>query len=373
MAFSIHDYLNELRSLVNVDCGTLSIEGIEIIVDIMEEKYIDLGWDVKRVPCGVAGTALEIRNKPETDSIDIMIIGHMDTVFPVGTVAERPMHNDDERAYGPGVADMKAGLLNVVYALRGLDKSVLDALSICVCMNPDEETGSMYSEEWLKSVAVKAKKVLVAEPGRPDYSLIKARKGMARYRVSFHGKAAHAGNDLQNGRSAIVEMANWILFLNNMTNFTTGTTFNIGLVKGGSGANVVADFAEIIVDVRLWDNEDYKKADVKIYDLAKTPFVDGVTITIEREVIKPSMTPSKETEVYMTLVEEAGKELNMPITWESVGGLSDANLTASLGIPSLDGFGPSGAALHSANEYLDLKTVEPRIKLLQQVLIKIAS
>ncbi|MCD9544386.1 M20/M25/M40 family metallo-hydrolase [Photobacterium carnosum] len=372
MSFSLNNYLEELRPLINLDCGTLTVDGIDVIATTMAQKYLDLGWNVKRIDCGIAGTGLEVRNKPLADHIDVMLIGHMDTVFPIGTAAARPMTHDNERAYGPGVSDMKSGLLSVVYALRDLDPTALDALSICVCMNPDEEIGSLHSETWLKSVAVNAKHVLVAEAARADGSLVKARKGMARYRLSFHGKAAHAGNEPQNGRSAITEMAHWILAINAMTDFDSGTTLNAGVVSGGAGANIVPDFAEVVVDVRFWDNDEYAAVDAQIRTLTETPFIDGVTITVEREAHKPSMVPSPQTEVLMAQVEAVGKELGIDITWQAVGGGSDANLTAVLGIPTLDGFGPIGAGFHSADEWLDLASIEPRIRLLQQVLVKIS-
>lgn len=372
MSFSLNNYLEELRPLINLDCSTLTVDGIDVVATTMAQKYLDLGWNVKRIDCGIAGTGLEVRNKPQADHIDVMLIGHMDTVFPVGTAAARPMTHDNERAYGPGVSDMKSGLLSVVYALRDLDPTALDALSICVCMNPDEEIGSLHSETWLKSVAVNAKHVLVAEAARADGSLVKARKGMARYRLSFHGKAAHAGNEPQNGRSAITEMAHWILAINALTDFDSGTTLNAGVVSGGAGANIVPDFAEVVVDVRFWDNDEYAAVDAQIRTLTETPFVDGVTITVEREAHKPSMVPSPQTEVLMAQVEAVGKELGIDITWQAVGGGSDANLTAVLGIPTLDGLGPIGAGFHSADEWLDLASIEPRIRLLQQVLVKIS-
>ena len=225
MNFSLNEYLEELRPLIDVDCGTYTVEGIEFIATQFEAKFAEMtGWSVKRVDCGKAGLGLEIRNKPEADVIDVMMIGHMDTVFPVGTAAARPMTNDAEKAYGPGVSDMKSGLLNIVYAMRNLDQAVLDKLSICICMNPDEETGSLDSVEWIQSVAKNAKNVLVAEAARADGGLVKARKGMAGYKITFKGVAAHAGNEPENGRSAITEMANWILAINAMTNFESGTT-----------------------------------------------------------------------------------------------------------------------------------------------------
>ncbi|EEX94514.1 carboxypeptidase G2 [Vibrio orientalis CIP 102891 = ATCC 33934] len=373
MNFSLNDYLQELRPLIDVDCGTYTVDGITFIADQFEAKFAELaGWQVKRIDCGKAGVGLEIRNKPEAEQIDVMLIGHMDTVFPVGTAELRPMTTDAEKAYGPGVSDMKSGLLNVVYAMRNLDQTVLDKLSICICMNPDEETGSLDSVEWIQATAKQAKNVLVAEAARADGGLVKARKGMARYKLTFSGVAAHAGNEPENGRSAITEMANWIIAINAMTNFESGTTLNVGIVSGGAGANIVPEHAEAIVDVRFWSNAEYDDVDTELNGLTQRPFIDGVSIQLEREAYKPSMVPSEQTESLMALVEQAVEELSIDINWKEVGGGSDANNTAILGVPTLDGLGPIGAGFHSDQEYLLLESIEPRIKMLMRVLEKLA-
>ncbi|WP_162047747.1 M20 family metallopeptidase [Vibrio taketomensis] len=374
MNFSVEQYLEELRPLIDVDCGTYTLEGIEFIAAQFEAKFAEMaGWSVKRVDCGKAGVGLEIRNQPQADVIDVMLIGHMDTVFPVGTAAARPMTTDAEKAYGPGVSDMKSGLLNMVYAMRNLDQAVLDKLSICICMNPDEETGSTDSVEWIQSVAKTARNVLVAEAARADGSLVKARKGLAGYKLTFTGKAAHAGNDPQAGRSAITELANWILAINSMTNFESGTTLNVGVVNGGTGVNIVPDHATALVDVRFWNNDEYADVDAKLNAMMAQPFVDGVSIEMERETYKPSMVASEKTHALMALVEESAQELDIAIGWQEVGGGSDANNTAILGVPTLDGLGPIGAGFHSDLEYLQLDSIEPRIRLLMRVLEKIAA
>lgn len=373
MNFSLNDYLAELRPLIDVDCGTYTVDGIKFIADQFEAKFAELaGWQVKRIDCAKAGVGLEIRNKPEAEQIDVMLIGHMDTVFPVGTAELRPMTTDAEKAYGPGVSDMKSGLLNVVYAMRNLDQAALDKLSICICMNPDEETGSLDSVDWIQATAKQAKNVLVAEAARADGGLVKARKGMARYKLTFSGVAAHAGNEPENGRSAITEMAHWIIAVNAMTNFESGTTLNVGIVSGGAGANIVPEHAEAIVDVRFWSNAEYDDVDTELNGLTQRPFIDGVSVQLEREAYKPSMVPSEQTESLMALVEEAADELSIDINWKEVGGGSDANNTAILGVPTLDGLGPIGAGFHSDQEYLLLESIEPRIKMLMRVLEKLA-
>lgn len=373
MSFSLEEYLNELRPLINVDCGTYTLDGIDFIAEQFENKFLQLaGWQVKRIDCDRAGVGLEIRNKPESELIDVMLIGHMDTVFPPGTAAQRPMTLDSQKAYGPGVSDMKSGLLNIVYAIRKLSQSALDKLSICICMNPDEETGSLYSHQWIQNIAKKARYVLVAEAARADGSLVKARKGMARYKIEFSGIAAHAGNEPEKGRSAITEMAHWILAINQMTNLSSGTTLNVGVVSGGTGANIVPDQAQAIVDVRFWNNQEYDDINHQLISMIEQPYLNGVKISLHREAYKPAMIPSDETQSLMSIVEQVGSEIGLDIHWQAVGGGSDANVTAILGIPTLDGFGPIGAGFHSEEEYLLLDSIESRIKLLINLLERLA-
>lgn len=365
----LDQYIEELRPLINVDCGTNTPEGVNQIAKLMQKKYQDLGWHTELVDLGsVVGNGVFATNKPDAQQYDVLLVGHLDTVFPVGTVAERPMSNDDHRAYGPGVADMKSGLLNILWAIRQLDNADLNRLSIAVTMNPDEEIGSPHSHKWIGEYAKKSKCVLVAEAARIDGSLVKARKGAANYKLSFVGKASHAGNSPEQGRSTINELAHWILAINQLAKPDVGTTLNVGIVKGGDAANIVPDKAEAIVDLRYRSNEEYTRVNQALIDMTKTSFTPDIKITLTPLSMSPAMDPTSETEKLMALVERCGKEEGIEITWQSVGGGSDANHTAALGIPSLDGFGPIGGNFHSPLEYLDLDSVLPRIKLLKRVI-----
>ncbi|MCW7554182.1 M20 family metallopeptidase [Endozoicomonas gorgoniicola] len=371
--FNLEAYLEALKPLVNIDCGTNTPAGVARIADMMTEKYENIGWQVTREDFGEqVGPGLLVTNKPGAEQFDIMLIGHMDTVFPEGTVAEWSLTHDDEKAYGPGCADMKSGLLNVFLAVSSLPEDVLDRLNIAVVMNPDEETGSTFSGEWLKAIAKKSKCVLVAEAARADGSLVKARKGMAHYVVEFNGKAAHAGNEPEKGVSAITELAHWISTLNQETNFETGTTLNFGTVKGGTGSNVVPDFASTDLDIRFWDNDAYAALEQKIADMVANPSLEGISINMIRKAYKPAFTPNEDSEKLMALIEATGKDIDLPITWQAVGGGSDANLTGSLGIPTVDGLGPIGGAMHSRNEFMVLGSIAKRLELLRNVIINIA-
>lgn len=364
----LNQYIEELKTLVNVDCGTRTLEGVATVADRMQALWDAEGWHTERVALGdKVGPGLFVSNKPQADKFDVLLVGHLDTVFAPGTVAERPMSEDETRLYGPGVADMKSGLLNILWAMRGLNAADKTRLSIAVAMNPDEETGSVWSHEWIGELAKHSRCVLVCEAARADGSLVKARKGMAGYQLTFSGVAAHAGNEPEKGRSAINALAQSILAVNALADNTRGTTLNIGVVAGGSAGNVVADSASAELDVRFWENEEYHRIHQALTALCEKGFLDGVTTTLTRLNHKPAMAASEETQRLMQRVEAAGKEEGIDIRWQAVGGGSDANHTAALGIPTLDGFGPIGAGFHSPAEWLDKASIEPRIRLLQRV------
>jgi glutamate carboxypeptidase len=181
----LEKYIEELRSLVNIDCGTQTREGLAEVAEIMCKFWQQEGWHTDTVDLGSAvGPGLFVTYKPATEQFDVLLVGHLDTVFPVGTVAERPMGRDEIRLYGPGVSDMKSGLLNILWAIRSLATehhkrlSIAIAIAIAIAMNLDEETGSIHSHEWIGALAKRARCVLVCEAARADGSLVNARTGV---------------------------------------------------------------------------------------------------------------------------------------------------------------------------------------------------
>lgn len=362
-------YIEELKTLVNVDCGTQTLEGVARVADIIESLWQREGWHTEQVNLGDnVGPGVFVSNKPQAEQFDVLLVGHLDTVFPAGTVACRPMRQDATRLYGPGVSDMKSGLLNILWAMRGLDAADKERLAIAVAMNPDEETGSVWSHEWIGELAKRSRCVLVCEAARADGSLVKARKGMAGYHLTFSGVAAHAGNEPEKGRSAITALASSILAINALADLDKGTTLNVGVIHGGSAANVVAESAIAELDVRFWENDEYDRVHHALNALCEKGFFEGVTTSLTRVNHKPAMAASEATQALMKQVEAAGREEGIPITWQAVGGGSDANHTAALGIPTLDGLGPVGAGFHSPTEWLDIASIEPRIRLLRRVI-----
>ncbi|OAN18278.1 peptidase M20 [Photobacterium jeanii] len=367
--FELETYLEQLAQLVNIDCGSHTPAGIAKVADVITPMFEQIGFTVTRhQPHPDAGPCLFITNKPNADHYDVMLSGHMDTVFPEGTVAARPMSFDSEKVYGPGATDMKSGILSAWYALKSLSSQELENLAIVVALNCDEEIGSIYSREWLESIARQSRQVLVCEASRPTGNLIRSRKGNAKYEIEFHGVASHAGSALAEGVNAIYELSHWSLAIKDMVNLETGTTMNVGIIEGGMAVNVVPDYAKATVDLRFWNTDEAKAIHEKLLSMAETPFEQGAKVTVNRLTFKPSMQPSSDTETLIKLVSEEAEKLNIVYGWEDAGGGSDGNFTAAIGTPTLDGFGPMGAGFHSEKEYLLIDSIEPRIALLANTL-----
>ncbi|MCW8327321.1 M20 family metallopeptidase [Photobacterium sp. SDRW27] len=369
LCFELPTYLKQLEKLVNVDCGSYTPEGIAVIADVLTPMFEQIGFTVVRHQLDEkAGPCLEITNNPGAEHYDVMLSGHMDTVFPEGTVATRPMTYDEEKVYGPGATDMKSGILSAWYALQMLTTEERERLSIVIALNCDEEIGSVYSRHWLESIARKSRQVLVCEASRPTGNLIRSRKGNAKYEIEFHGVASHAGSALAEGVSAIYELSHWSLAIKDMVNLDTGTTMNVGIIEGGMAVNVVPDYAKATVDLRFWNTDEAQAIDERLREMSESPFEKGAKVTVNRLTFKPSMQPTADTQALIRLVSEEAEKLNIVHGWEDAGGGSDGNFTAAVGTPTLDGFGPMGAGFHSDKEYLLIDSIEPRIKLLANVL-----
>ncbi|SKC42382.1 M20 family metallopeptidase [Maledivibacter halophilus] len=371
LKFDLNRYLEELEVLVNIDSGSNYPEGVKKVADFFKKKYLEIDWLIKEHKFDDSvGPCLEIKNC-EVDEYDILFIGHMDTVFPAGTVDKRPFSVQNSRAYGPGVIDMKSGLLSLYYVINFLDIDKYKNPSFCIALNSDEEISSKFSSEWIESLAKKSKYAFVLEPARKNGALVLERKGLAKYEVEFHGIAAHAGVEPEKGASAITELGHWIVELNKLNNIEIGTTVNVGVVSGGTKANVVADKALAEIDFRFKSKEEGEKIKVKMDELKNNPIVSKVNIIMNRTGYRPPMNPSKETIKLCGIIEEVGEKLGIDIKWASTGGGSDANFTSAAGTSSIDGLGPIGGNSHSESEYLEKNSIEPRIQLLKKIIEKL--
>lgn len=365
----IETYLNELECLVNIDSGSKDFEGINKVGLFFEKKFSELGWITQKVSMGEeCGPCWEMCNS-RLEDIDILLLGHMDTVFPRGTTQERPFRIEDAKAYGPGVADMKAGLLLGYYALKTLqENNKLMGTSVCFAFNSEEELSSTHTRPWLEKLARRSKLVLVLEPGRPNGALVTTRKGVGRYQIEFEGIAAHSGVNPEKGASAIGELGRWIVELHKLTDFTKGTTVNVGVVAGGTAANVVAEKASAKVDLRFSELSEFSKIDTTIRQLMAVPSVSGVKVAVTGGLTRPPMVPTERTKVVCQEIEKIGREYGLDIKWITTGGGSDGNFSAALGIPTIDALGPVGGSAHSPNEYIELSSILPRLQLLQGII-----
>ncbi|HIR22089.1 MAG TPA: M20 family metallopeptidase [Candidatus Aphodousia faecalis] len=369
----VQEFLKDLEKVVNVDAGTACTEGVKQVAETFKQHYEGIGFTARLVDLGdKVGPALFATNKPEATHYDVMLNAHLDTVFPAGTVAVRPMSIKGDRAYGPGVLDCKAGCMTIFYALKNLPKETLDKLSILVACNPDEETGSVSSHDWLKECASKSDRALIFEPAREGGELVCARKGSSTYKITFHGVSAHAGNNPERGRDAIYAMVKFIAAVKELADWDRGITLNFGMVRGGTVANVVADFAETELDLRVWNDDDYNEVNAKIMQLAQQEWVAGVTQEIVEKNHHGAMPLSEATKAMAGLIEEAAKLEGFDIAWVKAGGASDGNTTASMGVPTLDGLGPVGGEMHCDREYLEINSIEKHIKVAERFLTLIA-
>jgi PAS domain S-box-containing protein len=256
--FDLDNYLKELETIVNMDSGSSYPEGVAKVADFFIKKYKELGCYTDKVNLSPRiGPCVRVLTK-HTDRFDVLLVGHMDTVFPEGTTLKRPFRIKDRIAYGPGVVDMKAGLLSAYYVIKEWMSQKNREGSICLLMNSDEEIGSVYSTPWIKEHAAKSKVAFVLEPARSDGSFVIERKGTAKFEVIFRGVSAHAGVDPEKGKSAIVEMARWILELDELNDYEKGLTLNTGTVTGGTVVNMVANHAVMKLDTRF-KNPVYEK------------------------------------------------------------------------------------------------------------------
>lgn len=368
-------YLNQLEELVNIDSGSYDIDGINEIARLLASWYKDLGWHIKE-HCLLEGRKLlEISNKENCEYYDVMFVGHMDTVFPKGTVEKRPFRIQEDMCYGPGVGDMKNGDVAMYHVASNLNKNTFNKLNICMLYNPDEEIGSIYSKEKMDEIAAKAEVIVVMESaGNMGVRHCFQRKGSMGYEISFHGQASHAGFMFEKeNASAILEMGNYIVNIMALASKQYDTTVNVGTATGGTAGNVVADFAKISVDVRFRYNEEGIRVKEAIDKMIKgEPFVKGVKVNIDSFRETKPLIQSEATKDFVKKLKNISEYLKIDFQEKDRGGISDANhLAENKNAIILDGMGPHGANDHSEKEYGYIPSVEPCVKLLCTMLDEI--
>ena len=362
-----HDKMvNFLETLVNIDSGNDSPEGVAKVARIVGGKLQEMHFDVEYLEYPGACTHLLAKKKGTGDK-EVMIIGHMDTLFPVGTAAARPFTIKDDKAYGPGVLDMKGGIAIALFALEALYESGWNDKNITVFFAGDEEFAhpKTNAPELFEQHARGKDAVFNMETASAGRAVLVGRKGNIHPELIVRGISAHAGADLDKGASAIVELAHKIIAVNNLTDFSRGLTFNCGVIKGGTVANAVADFASVVIDMRYLTVADGEYGIESLRKIAAQSVVPGTTTEVAN--LRERFTPMEVTEGNLKLYEivrEQGRKLGLDIAKKVGGGASDAGWTVRAGAPSICSMGALGALNHSDREYIFLAGLVERAKLL---------
>jgi glutamate carboxypeptidase len=366
------DYMADLATLVNIDCGSYSKAGVDSVGRIVAERFEALGARVEFVPNQELGDTV-VATFTGADGPNALLIGHLDTVFSDGTASARPFTVRGSRAYGPGVTDMKAGLLAGIHSIRAVQAlGPLPFSRLVFIANPDEEIGSPASRPVIRRHAQAADVAFVLECARANGDIVSARKGIVDVALRMIGRAAHAGIEPHKGRNAIVEAAHKTLALTALNGRWPGVTVNVGVIHGGTRPNVVPAEAVLEIDVRATSREDLETAEAEVARSCAGSTVPDVTCSIEEKGRHWPMEKSAGTARLVDYAVDLAGRLGFELHDAATGGASDANTTAGMGIATLDGLGPVGGGDHADDEYLELDSIVPRTTLLAGLLLAVS-
>ena len=358
-----------LKRLVETESPSHDKAAVDNMGRIVAEECRKLGADVEVVENPVTGNQVVARFLPShgADSAGgVLLLHHMDTVYPLGTLAKMPFYEKDDKIFGPGVMDMKGGIVITLTALAALRESGQLTRPVTGLFTSDEEIGSYTSRALIENLAREAALVLVFESGLLDGSLKTWRKGMGVFKVKVKGRAAHAGGKHQDGRNAIEELAHQVIAIQKMTDYAKGTTFNVGIIRGGTASNVVPEEAEAVVDFRVLVPEETERVYAAMQALR--PVTPDTTIEVTGELNRPPMPKDALMQATFARARQIAASIGMELKAGGSGGGSDGNFVAPLGIPLLDGLGACGEGLHSEREYILTESLPERAKLAAELI-----
>jgi glutamate carboxypeptidase len=362
------ELLSGARAWVEIETRTGDLEGLERLAALIADDYTARGADVVTVP-GTEGQGPHLvcrfpAARPSGNG-GVLILSHMDTVHPRGTLADFPFKVEGDTAWGPGIYDMKAGAYLALRATADAHASAKLTLPVTHLFVSDEEIGSPTSRALIERLALEAKYVLVTEPAREGGQIVVARKGVFRYKVTVSGRPAHAGARRQDGRSAIAELCRQVLAFEGLTDYTCGTTCNVGLINGGSGVNVVPAHAEAEIDVRVENMAEAER--VEAFVAALQPHDPDVHLSITGGLNRPPYERSEGIDALFTLAQDVACDVGFDLRGLKTGGCSDGNFTAPLR-PTLDGLGVDGSGGHTLNEQIRISSLSERYALMRGLL-----
>lgn len=360
--FETKAMLDEIRQWVEIESPTTDAPAVNRMVDHVEAAYRKTGARVERIPGRDGyGDHLIARSTWGRANRGILVLSHLDTVHPIGFIERLPFKVEGDVAYGPGIYDMKAGAFLAFHAFREMDRLACGgALPITHLYVSDEEVGSPTSRAIIEREAANAKYVLVTEPAREGGKIVTARKGVARFDIHVKGQPAHSGSRHKDGRSAVKELARLILTIEGFTDYEKGVTTNVGLIGGGTRANVVPEEAFAEVDMRVQSPEQGEEMVARI--LALTSETEGVTVTVTGGLNRPPYEKDERIAALYAHAKGLAAEIGYDLIDLKTGGGSDGNFTAAIA-PTLDGLGVDGKGGHTHYEQIYVSSLAPRSEL----------
>ncbi|MGX0956878.1 glutamate carboxypeptidase [Pseudomonas viridiflava] len=359
-----------LQQLVDTDSNSYDKAGVDAVGDLLAAQLQADGIGVERIAVEGFGDVL-LAELPGGPGKPVLLLGHRDTVFPKGTTTTRGYTRDEKLAYGPGVADMKGGLVLNCFALKALKRAGPLPFPVQILYTGDEEIGSGSAREHIERHARAARAVLNPEPGRASGNVVSARKGGATLVIEVSGRAAHSGVNHADGASAIEALAHKVIKLHALTDYAAGITTNVGLMSGGTSSNTVAPTATARLDVRFIELRQWDDILTAIQAIVDTEELPGTSARLLEATTFLPMEAQHSTDL-LQRYQSVAAELGFSVEGEFTGGCADSGFTASLGIPTLCGLGPVGGKVHTDREYLELDTLVPRGQALVATIVGLA-
>ena len=360
-------YLETLKDLVKLESPTHNKAANDKVAEYLETLLKNDAWAVERLSQTTVGDQLVARQDAPGD-VSILIPCHFDTVWDIGTLQTMPLREEEDKLFGPGVLDMKAGITTAIHALRLIRKNKLELKGpVTLLLTSDEETGSEYSKTLIESQAKRHDRVLVLEPSRDDGALKVGRKGIGGFEVTFKGRSAHAGNNPKDGASAIRELANFLFFAESLTDYEQGTTVNLTVAKGGTVSNVIAEEVHASLDMRALKLSEAERVEAALRGYKAKDA--RVSLTITGGVNRPPLEFDEKNQKLFAEAKMAMKSLGLDLEGAVVGGGSDGNFTSAIGVPTLDGLGSAGEGPHARHEHIRITETLDRLALVTALLI----
>jgi glutamate carboxypeptidase len=360
-----------LRRLVDIDSNSFDKTGTDAVGDAIAEVLRGDGIAVTRIAKEGFGDVFRAEVPGHGQNQHALLLGHRDTVFAKGTVATRGYTRDGDLAFGPGVADMKGGLVANIFALRAIHAAGGLPFPVVALFTADEEIGSPTGRAEIEAAAAGARAVFNTEPGRVSGNVVTGRKGGASFHIRIKGRAAHSGVNHEAGASAVEALARKIVRLHALTDYASGVTTNVGVIKGGTTHNTVAPWAEAELDLRFKTLEQRAKLMNIIDGIVKTEDVPGTSGEITTRALFLPL-EEKHSLALLAHYQQAAARLGFAVSGEYTGGCADSGFTAALGVPTLCGLGPVGGKAHTDEEFLRLDTLLPRTQALAATICGLA-